>query len=297
MHENISEIIARDRVVRVGFENVTEHFFRNRIFATARVNLPQVYADAGACTTRRRRGLIEFIFVAPVTAADRAANAQGKDCDRCNGSETGPELPWQVQRATAEAKQEADAWQVKPMLRHGRVQLHDIRDRKIGGKKPDRAHDTRSLTDSASGAAVDERREYNQSENREIFGCDCLPPTLAAEVIVGIENGALHVQVPRKDHQPTVVTQRAQHQRAPNGSRPVFGERLLRSRNWKPAQFSICAKHKRAANDRRNLCFFADVPDEDKGVDQKNEYPNTSDFTGAKRQHYSQCRQRIKDAF
>src|SRR5437868_12986732 len=180
MHQDISEIIARDRVVRVGFENVTEHFFRNRIFATARVNLPQVYADAGACTTRRQRGLIEFLFVAPVTAADRAANAQGKDCDRCNGSETGPELPWQVQRATAEEKQEADAWQVKPMLRHGRVKLHDIRDRKIGGKKPDRAHDAHSLTYAASRAAIDKCRQDSQTENREIFSCSCFAPAFAA---------------------------------------------------------------------------------------------------------------------
>src|SRR5207248_4401648 len=84
--------------------------------------------------------------------------------------------------------------------------LHDIRDRKIGGKKPDCAHDARSLTYSASCAAVDERCEHNQTENREIFRCDRFTPALAAEVIVRIENIALHVQVPRKNHQPSVVT-------------------------------------------------------------------------------------------
>src|SRR5213080_380517 len=180
MHQNISEIIARDRVVRVGFENVAEHFFCYRIFATVRVNLPQVYADAAACTARRQRGLVEFLFATPVTAADRAANAQGKDCDRCNGSETGPELPWQVQCATAEEKQEADAWQIKPMLRHGRVKLHNIRDRQIGGKKPDRAHDAHSLTYAASRAAIDKCRQDSQTENREIFSCSCFAPAFAA---------------------------------------------------------------------------------------------------------------------
>src|SRR5437773_8081753 len=97
-------------------------------------------------------------------------------------------LTWQVQRTTAKEKQEADAWQVKPMLRHGRVKLHDVRNRKITGKKPDCAHDTRSLTQSASRAAIDERREHNQTENREIFRGDRFAPALAASVIVGIEN-------------------------------------------------------------------------------------------------------------
>src|SRR5439155_22559909 len=130
------------------------------------------------------------------------------------------ERTWQVQRTTAKEKQEADAWQVKPMLRDGRIKLHDIRDRKIGGKKPDCAHDARSLTYSASCAAVDERREHNQTENREIFRCDRFTPALAAEVIVRIENIAPHVQVPRKNHNPSEVTQRTQHRGPPNRGHP-----------------------------------------------------------------------------
>src|SRR5438045_9124411 len=120
MHQNVSEIIARDRVVRVDFENVAEHFFRYRIFTTVRVNLPQVYADAAACATRRQRGLVEFLFVTPVTAADRAADAQGKDCDRCNCGQTSSEITWQVHRSTAKETQEADDWMVQSLTPQGK---------------------------------------------------------------------------------------------------------------------------------------------------------------------------------
>src|SRR5436190_14385378 len=102
-------------------------------------------------------------------------------------------LTWQVQRTTAKEKQEADARQVKPMLRHGRIKLHDVRDRKISGKEPDCAHDARALTYSASCGAVREGGEQNETQKGEIVRSERFTAALGAEAIVGTENSALHV--------------------------------------------------------------------------------------------------------
>src|SRR4029077_3547331 len=108
------------------------------------VNLGKIYWDPRAVATSRQGAFVKRFLVGPVATSDKAARSE-RNNGNCGGAINHLSPPARHFDCTAdEKKKRSDARKVKPMLGHGGIELDDIRYRKVGGKKPNRAKNSKS---------------------------------------------------------------------------------------------------------------------------------------------------------
>src|SRR5262245_33837406 len=106
------------------------------------------------------------------------------------------------------------------MLRCSSIKLDDIGNWQIGCEEPNRAE--RSHCSSAPWLDASENKDgkADQSQNREVLRKHCFSPAAIALITCRIENASFHMEVSGKDHKPSIVTKRSQHQDRPDWCRP-----------------------------------------------------------------------------
>ena len=77
--QNAGEIVARDRIIGSEFDDAAKDFFSCGILAAVGINLGKVYLDTRADSPCCQCAFVKCLVVAPVTAANCAANAQGNN--------------------------------------------------------------------------------------------------------------------------------------------------------------------------------------------------------------------------
>ncbi len=119
----------------------------------------------------------------------------------------------QIERAAGEKDEQADAGQVKPVLRDGGVELEEIRDRQetdenqTGAEDPARAGHRRASGNPRRANAAKSKPAIERYSDR-----DRTLPGRRTAIVVAIHHSAFHVQIGRENHQAPVVAERAQHQ-------------------------------------------------------------------------------------
>src|SRR5438552_17172870 len=185
------------------------------------VNLSEIGSDPRARAACGKRALVKRLLVYPIAAAYNAANAKGNYRHRYECTNDTPIAHRQFNRAAGEKNQEADAWQVEPMLSDRRIQLDDIGNRQITSEKPACTEDAGRLTGTSFRAAPDQSSEDKQSNHGQVFDTNRLSPVCVAAAGRRIEYRAFHMQIAGKNHQTTVIAERSRHQHGAKGSTPA----------------------------------------------------------------------------
>src|SRR5580704_7522621 len=97
------------------------------------------------------------------------------------------------------------------MLGDCRIELRNVRYRKIRSEKPACAENPDSLARTALRGAVDKYAERYQSQDRQILDAYFIPPISICAPRVRIHHGTFHVQIPGKNHQSRVIAKTACH--------------------------------------------------------------------------------------
>src|SRR5713101_2041689 len=219
--KEISEIVARDRIIGGDLEHAPEHLLGGGGITAISVNLSEIGGDPRARAACGKRALVKRFLVYPIAAAHNAANAKGNYRHRYECTDDTPIAHRQIKRAAGEKNQEPDARQVEPMLSDRRIQLDDIGNRQITSEKPACTEDARRLTGTFFCAAADQSYEDKQSNHGQVFDTNSLSPVCIAAACRRIEYRAFHVQIAGKNHQATVIAERSRHQHGAKGPTPA----------------------------------------------------------------------------
>ena len=154
--QHCRERVTRRWIVRIGLQNSAQEFLGGSVLTAAAVNLSQIYRDSNAVGPSRECALVKCLLIGPVAAPNKAAHPE-RDDSKCRGAINRMSPPVRhFDYAADKKKKDADAWKVEPMLGDGRIELHDIRYRNVGGKEPNRPEDSKWTPAAALACAKSE---------------------------------------------------------------------------------------------------------------------------------------------
>src|SRR6202011_2797673 len=124
--EQRGQSVSRRWIIRHALQNSPQQFLRRRVIAPPRINLCEIYRHSATVATGRESAFVKRLFVRPIAASNKAARAERDNGNSRRATDQSAPACRRFDCPTSDKNKHPAAWQVKPVLGHGRVELRDV---------------------------------------------------------------------------------------------------------------------------------------------------------------------------